>query len=240
MSYLRPRGFTLLEMMVTLGILAVLMVISINGLSLMRPRADLSTSVADISRALTNARQLALAHGSSVWFGFIPPGDQGVGYYIVYESWDGSFDPATSASLATVADGDDLTKTKRAALHNEAADEEQCADARCHRDHVRSIEALPPSIEPAAGSVFGDDDHLPVSFRYENLSSLDSGCSFCTSEGPGWLEFLPRGEVRFPAAPDDPNAVLVLSVRDEIDQARRAHLISITAPYGLVRRFAND
>ncbi len=66
MRTVKPRGFTLLEMMVVLGIIAILLGLAVPTLMHSRPKATLDSVTTDLEGMLHSARQEALARGANV------------------------------------------------------------------------------------------------------------------------------------------------------------------------------
>ncbi|MFT3914285.1 MAG: prepilin-type N-terminal cleavage/methylation domain-containing protein [Anaeromyxobacteraceae bacterium] len=99
----RTRGFTLIEMAVVLGIIAVLTTLAYTGLQRLRPRANYDSASGELQALLHLARQTALASGDDVVVMFFP--DQATsdsaGRVIVYQ--DRAFDLFVGALGSTFA-----------------------------------------------------------------------------------------------------------------------------------------
>lgn len=67
------RGFSLVELLVTLSILAILTVISFPSVAGLGTSGRFNSSVAGLSETLSLARQTAVAHNTYVWVAFATP-----------------------------------------------------------------------------------------------------------------------------------------------------------------------
>ena len=66
----RRSGFTLLELLVVMGIVVLMMGLMIPAFNSIKGGSDVKTAAYDISGALENARTFALANNTYVWVGF--------------------------------------------------------------------------------------------------------------------------------------------------------------------------
>ena len=84
----RSRGFTLVELMVTVAIIAIVAALAYFGVARLRPRAELLTSAADLEALVRGARQNALSTGRDTVVMVFPQARNprgGAGRVIVYE-----------------------------------------------------------------------------------------------------------------------------------------------------------
>lgn len=219
------RGFTLVELMVTAAILTVLAGITLTAVETLRPKADTASFAAKVAAALSNAKFRATAENEYVYFRWVPAGVDSnsppfVGYVVCateradYVPPD-TFDPADPCG--------------------------PCPDgSACARPLER--QALPPATVGTAGTDFTNTGALPAAFR----NTLDlhagvgaSGCSFCAPNKAGWIRFLPRGEVRVQGGSPLQGAALVFKADYAQEDTHEVRAVIVTAPYGLVRSFAD-
>jgi len=172
------RGFTLVELAVTIAIVLVLAGLAWSGLSRLRPRARLADASSELVALVHGARQQALASGHDVVVMFFPQfaGPESTGRVVVYE--DGDFSLFNAAATPNFAGYDPAT-----AAHGPRSD-------------VVATYDLPPSvvIGPATGAGFGAALPAPL-----DGIAIDLDCSFCatTSDRRGAIRFDSRGRASF-------------------------------------------
>lgn len=227
------RGFTLLELAVTLAILGILVAITAVGVTGMRPKAQLHDAVAQISAIFATARDRAVADNAAVWVGFLPsttPG--GDNHVVVYRDWNLNFDPTTATTLATI----------KASAGNPADVETGACPGTCRHDELETVLDIPSRIQPIPETDFTSLGTMPDAYKWwgTSLASIPAtpttGCSFCNGSfaGNGWLEFMPNGQVRVAqstGALQPKGAILTLGVTQ--NNAIGRGLVSITLPFGL-------
>jgi len=82
------RGFTLIEMMVTVAIIAIVAALAYGSIARQRPRANLMGTATELQALLRNARQNALSTSRDTVVLFLPQaanGEQGTGRVVVIE-----------------------------------------------------------------------------------------------------------------------------------------------------------
>src|SRR6266513_2502174 len=99
----RCRGFTLLELLVVIGIIALLMVLIVPAFTNMKSGTDVTSAAYTIKGVLDTARTYAKANNTYTWVGFYeedvsqPPATAGVGRIVmsIVGSKDGTiiYDP---------------------------------------------------------------------------------------------------------------------------------------------------
>jgi prepilin-type N-terminal cleavage/methylation domain-containing protein len=107
----RARGFTLVEVAITIAIVGIVAALAFTSFVRQKPRASLATSTAELQSLLHGARQTALATGHDVVVMVFPDftSTNSVGRVILYEDGDftfftggavnfGAYDPASHAT----------------------------------------------------------------------------------------------------------------------------------------------
>jgi prepilin-type N-terminal cleavage/methylation domain-containing protein len=109
-SQRRSRGFTLIEMMVSMAIVVVLAALAVYGLQRLRPRTNLATVSTDLYALLRNARANAMATGRNTIVMVFPQYQNpqgGRGRVIVFEDEAATFfRAATAPNFQTLAPDD--------------------------------------------------------------------------------------------------------------------------------------
>lgn len=178
---MRPRGFTLIEMAVVLGIAAILGGLAYSGLRLQRRRADINNTASELYSLLHGARQSALATGREVVVMLFPNHvtRDGTGRVIVYEDGDGDLLGTASPTFPGYAPGT-LTHGAR-------------SDIITTFDFPANV-----SVGPSMGR--GSSATLP-----EPLAAVpvNVDCSFCAGTGTarrGAIRYFPDGSASFHGA----------------------------------------
>lgn len=172
----RARGFTLVELAITVGIIAILAALAYNSMSRMRPRATLADASAEVTGLLYNARQNALATGHyTVVMVFPNQANQagGSGRLVAYE--DATFKFMTTTGSPKFDDWD--------------ASKGSPVDAW---NLVGTVE-LPRGITVGLGG----ETAPTMSAPYDTVTV--SACNFCktSADGRGAIVFDSRGRAQF-------------------------------------------
>jgi prepilin-type N-terminal cleavage/methylation domain-containing protein len=187
-------GFTLLELLIVVGIIALLMVLVAPAFTSIKGGADVTSAAYTIKGVLDTARTYAKANNTYTWVGFFeedvsqPPGTAGVGRIVmsIVASKDGTmiYDPNNPAAIGAtkLVQVGKLTKLENAHLWT-------------HTDT--------PS---GAGSTFDTRPNVPSAYCIGNSSPPNSATPFQYPVGnpapsPQYtfvkaIQFSPRGEAR--------------------------------------------
>lgn len=185
-----PAGFTLIELMITVAIIAVVATAASVSLIRARPRANLSGAAVDLQALLHGARQQALVTGNDVAVMIFPgcaPSADVLGRVLVYEDGDHTlFDDKADVNLDTY----------------------DCKVlAHGPKSEISTSLDLPPGIQIGPATGFGAGAVLPAPLAAVPVN-LD--CTFCDGEKEarrGAVVFDSRGRARFHAATGAPLAV---------------------------------
>ena len=173
-----PRGFTVLELVVTVAILAILGALAWSNLWRLRPRAQLADAASEVVALVHGARQHALATGHDVAVMVFPnyasPGS--VGRIVVYE--DATADFFSDAGLVNFA-GYDPGTLKYAGRSSVVAD----------YDLPRGVVVGPATGAGTSAALVAPLAGIPI--------NVD--CSFCQAGGDrrGAIRFDSRGRAFF-------------------------------------------
>ncbi len=176
-----PRGFTVVELVVTLAIALVLGALAWSNLWRLRPRAQLADASSEVAALLHGARQQALASGHDVVVMLFPlyANGSGTGRIIVYEDGDFSF---LSGTGNPNFGGYDPAQQRTGPSGS-----------------IASTYDLPSSVLIGPSDGAGASSSLPAP-----LSSIpiNLDCSFCQTSGDrrGAIRFDPRGRAFFYSA----------------------------------------
>ncbi len=172
-----PRGFTLLEVAITVAILGVLVALSWSSYSHTRPRARLSATAADLHALIHGARQQALATGREVSVLVYPAQStgSGTGRVVEYLDMKGGF----------------MTGTAPPGYPTFCTFNPGAPAAPDPNDILDSVEIpMQVTIAPPANPV-------ALTFPY-NVPQPTTGCSFCAgTPSMGAIRFDARGRATF-------------------------------------------
>ncbi len=180
------RGFTMVEVVVTVAIVGVLASLAAIGMDRYKPRANLSSTAAQLHALMRGARQNALATGRDTVVMFFPQFQNplgGTGRVVIYEDGAGTF---FSAGAAPNFEAYDPAK----------------APAGERADVLEKLD-LPRGITVGVGG-------LPVPALSPPYDRIAAGaCTFCgaLADGRGAVVFSPRGRAYFFGANGSPASV---------------------------------
>jgi prepilin-type N-terminal cleavage/methylation domain-containing protein len=220
----RERGFTLIELAVTVAVALTLSTLAYQSYSRTRPRAALHGVAAELHAFLHSARQSALASGHDVDVLLYPTLDNGsgVGRVVMYGDAAGGFltctAPAGLPDLTTFTPNNPSTQSP-----NEILDTMELPRAVRIAAPVRAV-ALPFPYDLVAAPV-----------------DADAGCPFCGTIGgvrTGAIRFDSRGRATFYGACGAPGVFpngVALSVTAADAQGSRAVVVMAN---GTLRTFS--
>lgn len=180
------HGFTLVEVAVVLGIIAVIAALAFGSLVRARPRATMADASSEIVGILYNARQNALATGNHTIVMFFPQQANrsgGTGRVVAYE--DPTFRFFTSAAAVNFGNWD------------------------ASRDTSLAGTTLLGGIDLPRGIAFGLGGATPPTLPAPYDTVTASACNFCSGsgDGRGAVVFDSRGSARFYSATGAPLAL---------------------------------
>jgi len=229
----KPRGFTLVEMAVTLLIAFVLGALAYHSMQRARPRATLDGTAAELQSAIHAARQAALSSGVSFGVLIFPEyaNGQGTGRIVLLEDEPlGNGNPSFFSSVAPL----------------NLANYDPSALGATPNGQVIATFDLPEGV--LVGPATGMGSVLP--FPYNSIATAVD-CSFCGAGGDrrGAIVFDDRGRASFCSAPGPTTITCINTSAGESFTIYETDLISgtayttqtlvITAPQGIVRSFEN-
>lgn len=209
----RARGFTILELIVVVGIAAILAALSYTALFRNRPRADLMTATTELHALLRGARQNALSSSRDTVVMFFPQAANptgGVGRVLIVE------DPTHTLFGAPTPNFGSYDPTQPGEAVGPLLDKLE----------------LPKGVTVGLGGATAPTLQPP----YANIAA--AACSFCSGGGDlrGAVVFDSRGRARFYSAAGAPLSVvggtIALQGSNEIAGFR---MLIITSATGSVR-----
>jgi prepilin-type N-terminal cleavage/methylation domain-containing protein len=186
----KPRGFTLIEMMVVVAVIAVVTAVASFSMTRARPRATLAGATIELRSLLHQARQQALVSGAEVAvlvFPGVSARADSLGRVVIYQDGDFAFFSATSA---VNFDG-----------YN------PLALGAGPRGQVIDTFDLPRDVTFGPSTGLGTSAVLPAPYA---AIPVTTECSFCLGTGAarrGAVVFDPRGRARFYGADGPPMVV---------------------------------
>ncbi len=216
----RGRGYTLLEMMITLAIVSILAGLSVMAYAAVGRRGALQNASFDLQGVMSTARTRAVSRGYPVWVLLFPTASRkaktgGLGAFMVVEDRNGSYvkDPRTPLDLELVVEELDGV-----------------SQVYFLEDYSKKVRfgALTPGRKDMFGAPFS--------------GMAVQTCSFCSGTGfpRGAVVFFPDGGARFV---DGQGAFLTSpnqSVAFSSLEGRKQHLLAISGPAGYMASFAVD
>jgi prepilin-type N-terminal cleavage/methylation domain-containing protein len=211
----RERGFTLIEMAVTMAIVVVLAGLAAVGMQRYKPRAGLASTAAQLTALLNAARQNALSTGNdTVVMFFTQVGNPlgGTGRVILYE--DQTFNFFNGLVIPNFG----AQNPASSIAPNSSSDAFETLD-------------LPRGMSFGFGGVA-----TPTLTAPYNLITAGS-CSFCSASGRGAVVFDSRGRARFYNANGAPLAVAGGTVALQGSDVTGYRLVVITSTTGSIKAF---
>lgn len=219
----RERGFTLLEVMITLAILSILVGLSVMGYAAVGRRGALQNASFDMQGVMSTARTRAVSRGHPVWVLLYPEASRkqmtgGLGAFMVVEDRNGSFVRSPHLPLG-------LLEEVQMGMPNS-----NISEVHFLEDYNRKVRF--GALTPGRTDLFG----APFS------GMAAQTCSFCsgTDSPRGAIVFFSDGGARFVdgqgAFLSSPNQTVAFSSLE----GRRQHLFAISGPAGYMASFAVD
>ncbi len=236
----RTRGFTLIEMMVVVGIVGILVALSLAAYGRIGEQAAPQNAVHDFYSALQKARSSAMGRNARVWMVVYPSvnreAESGNGAWFMLEDLTGEFaDPASTFSYANFDPSEPYPPV----------------------GNVRLLERNYLDDYPKANARFGvATGHAAVTFKapFTALNGVGDAalrtCSFCSGNGAqrrGAIVFEGNGSARFLDGDGSPAAAPVVAAGVATPASRthalalsdatgtdRGYLIAISGPTGFI------
>jgi prepilin-type N-terminal cleavage/methylation domain-containing protein len=216
----RGRGYTLLEVMITLAIFAILAGLSVMGYAAVGRRGALQNASFDLQGVMSTARTRAVSRGHPVWVVLFPSGSRkgktgGLGAFMVVEDTLGGYVRAPWGAV-----GLDLEVDPQIGV----------TQLYFLEDYSKKVRF--GALTPGRTDMFG----APFSGMSVQTCSFCSGTDFLR----GAVVFFPDGGARFV---DGQGAFLTSpnqSVAFSSLEGRKQHLLAISGPAGYMASFAVD
>ncbi len=216
----RGRGYTLLEVMITLAIIAILAGLSVMGYTAVGRRGALQNASFDLQGVMSTARTRAVSRGHPVWVVLFPSGNRkgktgGLGAFMVVEDNLGAY-----------------LRAPRGAFDLDLAVDPDFGVSQVYFLEDYSKKVRFGALTPGRTDLFG------APFSGMSVQT----CSFCSGTGflRGAVVFFPDGGARFV---DGQGAFLTSpnqSVAFSSLEGRKQHLLAISGPAGYMASFAVD
>lgn len=213
-------GFTLLEMMIVVGITGILMALSAWGFFSLKNKVSQRNFVAEINSALSSGKMRAMSRQSNVIFIF----DTGGGSYYQFDDISAAQNLNTQVNLTAVR----ITFSPTAPNYGLAP---------IFSVRLISTGTSPGTVFIANAASWGRDTMstpIPFPYPYSGINvDTSSGCTFCAT-GRGVLAFRPDGKVLFGTAAGVPvGGALVLGQGQANSQMNlRAIFVSLSGHVG--------
>ncbi len=221
------RGFTLLELMVVVAVMAVLGALAYDAMSRARPRATFNGVSAELQSLVHEARMRALADGLPVAVMVFPDFENGTskGRFVVYR--DGGVPASSILNAAAPLNLDNYDPAVLAATTP--------SEVVTTLDLPRGV-----LVGPATGLGLAG-----LAFPY-NAIATNVACSFCSTTGDhrGAIVFDARGRARFhdatgPARADVGGSVSLFGTDLPSEAAYTTSALVVTGAGGTARTFHN-
>ncbi len=222
------RGFTLIEFMTVVGIIAIIAAVAASSLTRARPRSNLASITVELQSALHAARQRALASGEEVAVLVFP-----------------GFSPATGVTgrIIVYQDGDASLFDAAAAVNFDAYDPAVLAFGP--RSEILATIDLPEGVTVGPRLGLGSGAALPAPWAGVPVTA---DCTFCDGNGAarrGAVVFDPRGRARFfakagpPLVVDGGSLSLIVTALEGASGRNQVRTLAIGSSAGNVRAFNN-
>jgi prepilin-type N-terminal cleavage/methylation domain-containing protein len=216
----RGRGYTLLEVMITLAIIAILAGLSVMGYAAVGRRGALQNASFDLQGVMSTARTRAVSRGHPVWVVLFPSAGRkaktgGLGAFMVVEDSRGAY-----------------LRAPQDALELDLAVDPDFGVSQVYFLEDYSKKVRFGALTPGRTDMFG----VPFSGMSVQTCSFCSGTDFLR----GAVIFFPDGGARFV---DGQGAFLTRpnqSVAFSSLEGRKQHLFAISGPAGYMASFAVD
>jgi prepilin-type N-terminal cleavage/methylation domain-containing protein len=211
----RAGGFTLIEMMIAMAILAILMVLSMVAYDAVGRRGALQNAAFDLQGVLNQARTRATSRNHPVWVVFHPRAgrntfDNGSGAYLVVEDRNHQF-----------------SRSPTLALEQPLRKSEVVSEVYYLEDYGRRGQVSFGALNPGGNAGFGAP--------FANL--VAQTCSFCAGDR-GAIVFFPMGNARFVDGTGTFLAVPNQSMALRNQEGTNQYLFAISGPAAYIAAFS--